>query len=202
MPEIIEPHIGLPAPAAIRVEITGLGAGHVRAQPGEKNDSRRRTGNPAISDCGTIITRQDFWRIHRGLAVVKRDRDDTTMPARSEDRPFTEDRRSAESRPSAQGRPPAVLQVIPRLVSGGAERGSVEVAEALTAAGWNAYVASAGGPLEHLISRSGATHLTLPVASKNPLVMRRNVAALARVIRHFDIDIVHARSRAPAWSAW
>ena len=102
----------------------------------------------------------------------------------------------------SEGRPPAVLQVIPRLVSGGAERGTVELTEALAAAGWNAYVASAGGPLEHLISRSGGTHLTLPLASKNPLVMRRNVTALARVIRGLDIDIVHARSRAPAWSAW
>ncbi len=103
---------------------------------------------------------------------------------------------------SSEGRPPAVLQVIPRLVSGGAERGTVELAEALTAAGWNAYVASAGGPLEHFITRSGGVHLTLPLASKNPLVMRRNVAALTHAIRRCDIDIVHARSRAPAWSAW
>jgi glycosyltransferase involved in cell wall biosynthesis len=102
----------------------------------------------------------------------------------------------------SEGRPPAVLQVIPRLVSGGAERGTVELAGALTAAGWKAYVASAGGPLEPIITGNGATHLTLPLASKNPWVMRRNVGALARVIRDLDIDIVHARSRAPAWSAW
>ena len=102
----------------------------------------------------------------------------------------------------SEGRPPAVLQVIPRLVSGGAERGTVELAGALTSAGWNAYVASAGGPLEPIITGNGAIHLTLPLASKNPWVMRRNVGALARVIRHLDIDIVHARSRAPAWSAW
>jgi glycosyltransferase involved in cell wall biosynthesis len=100
------------------------------------------------------------------------------------------------------GRPPAVLQVIPRLVSGGAERGTIEVAEALTAAAWRAYVVSAGGPLAELITRNGGVHLTLPVASKNPLIMRRNVAALARIIRDFGIEIVHARSRAPAWSAW
>ena len=102
----------------------------------------------------------------------------------------------------SRGRPPAVLQVIPRLVSGGAERGTVEIAEALTAAGWQAYVVSAGGPLAELITRCGGTHLTLPVASKNPLVMRCNVVALARIIQGFGIDIVHARSRAPAWSAW
>ena len=103
---------------------------------------------------------------------------------------------------SSKDRPPAILQVIPRLVSGGAERGTVEVAEALAEAGWNAYVASEGGPLEHLIRRRGGTHLRLPLASKNPLVIRRNVGALERIIREFDIDIVHARSRAPAWSAW
>jgi glycosyltransferase involved in cell wall biosynthesis len=102
----------------------------------------------------------------------------------------------------SEGRPPAVLQVIPRLVSGGAERGTVEMAGALTSAGWNAYVASAGGPLEPIITGNGAIHLSLPLASKNPWVMRRNVGALARVIRDLDIDIVHARSRAPAWSAW
>ncbi|HEY2539046.1 MAG TPA: glycosyltransferase family 4 protein, partial [Stellaceae bacterium] len=106
-----------------------------------------------------------------------------------------------EYRPPTHGRPPAVLQVIPRLVTGGAERGTVEIAAALSAAGWSAFVASAGGQLEHSIGRSGGTHLTLPLASKNPLVMRGNVSALSRVIRDFDIDIIHARSRAPAWSA-
>jgi len=101
-----------------------------------------------------------------------------------------------------KGRPPAVLQIVPRLVSGGAERGTVDLAAALVAAGWTSYVASGGGPLEHDIIRSGATHLTLPLSSKNPLRMRRNAAALARLIRQLGIDIVHARSRAPAWSAW
>src|SRR5215472_2655980 len=76
------------------------------------------------------------------------------------------------------------------------------MARALVAAGWTSYVASGGGPLEHDILRSGATHLRLPLASKNPLVMRRNAIALARLIRQLRIDIVHARSRAPAWSAW
>ena len=101
-----------------------------------------------------------------------------------------------------EGRPPVVLQILPSLVSGGAERGAIDLAGALVAAGWTSYVASAGGPLEREISRAGATHLTLPLASKNPLVMRRNAAKLVELIRRLDIDIVHARSRAPAWSAW
>ena len=95
-----------------------------------------------------------------------------------------------------------MLQVIPSLVSGGVERGTVEVAAALVAAGWTAYVASAGGPMERELARAGATHITLPLASKNPLVIRRNAAALVEIIRRYKIDIVHARSRAPAWSAW
>lgn len=102
---------------------------------------------------------------------------------------------------ASTGRPPVVLQVLPSLVSGGAERGTVELAGALVDAGWSSYVASGGGPLESEIARAGATHLTLPLASKNPLVMRRNAAKLARLIRHLGVDIVHARSRAPAWSA-
>jgi glycosyltransferase involved in cell wall biosynthesis len=103
---------------------------------------------------------------------------------------------------AAEGRPPAVLQIIPSLVSGGAERGTIELAGALVDAGWTAYVASSGGPLERQLARLGVRHLTLPLASKNPLVIRRNAAALRTIIRRNKIDIVHARSRAPAWSAW
>jgi glycosyltransferase involved in cell wall biosynthesis len=99
------------------------------------------------------------------------------------------------------GRAPVVLQVLPSLVSGGAERGTVELAGALVAAGWTSCVASGGGPFEREIARAGATHLTLPLASKNPLVMRRNTVELIRLIRRLGVDIVHARSRAPAWSA-
>jgi glycosyltransferase involved in cell wall biosynthesis len=99
-------------------------------------------------------------------------------------------------------RPPAVLQVIPSLVSGGVERGTVEVATALVAAGWTAIVASSGGPMERELARAGVEHVHLPLASKNPLTIRRNAGALARIIREHKIDIVHARSRAPAWSAW
>jgi glycosyltransferase involved in cell wall biosynthesis len=99
-------------------------------------------------------------------------------------------------------RPPAVLQVIPSLVSGGVERGTVEVATALVAAGWTAIVASSGGPMERELARAGVEHIHLPLASKNPLTIRRNAGALARIIREHKIDIVHARSRAPAWSAW
>ena len=51
------------------------------------------------------------------------------------------------------------------------------------------------------LARAGAHHIKLPLASKNPIVMRRNAGALKNIIRRHRIDIVHARSRAPAWSA-
>src|SRR5260370_38087792 len=98
-------------------------------------------------------------------------------------------------------RPPAVLQIVPSLVSGGAERGTIDLAGALAAAGWASYVASNGGPLERDALRAGATHLNLPLASKNPLVMHRNTVTLVGVIRRLGINLVHAPSRAPAWSA-
>jgi glycosyltransferase involved in cell wall biosynthesis len=96
---------------------------------------------------------------------------------------------------------PTILQVLPALDTGGVERGTVEVAAAQVAAGFRAVVASAGGRLLPELSRTGASHVTLPLASKDPLVMWRNAARLAAVARAEGIAIVHARSRAPAWSA-
>ncbi|MBC7953939.1 MAG: glycosyltransferase family 4 protein [Rhodospirillaceae bacterium] len=102
--------------------------------------------------------------------------------------------------PSA-GRQPVVLQVLPAMVTGGVERGTVEVAQALVEAGWKAVVCSAGGPMVRELTRCGAIHVELPMASKKPWVMRQNVGRLVDVIREHGVDIVHARSRAPAWSA-
>jgi len=98
-------------------------------------------------------------------------------------------------------RVPAVLQVVPALVTGGVERGTADVSAALVQAGWRSIVASSGGPMVHEIERAGGLHVTLPLDSKNPLVMRRNVDRLMNLITLHRIDIVHARSRAPAWSA-
>lgn len=95
-----------------------------------------------------------------------------------------------------------MLQVIPALETGGVERGCVDMALFLKAAGGLPVVASEGGRLVHELERVGIAHYTLPLASKNPLTMRRNVAALEDIIRRHNIDIVHARSRAPAWSAF
>lgn len=96
---------------------------------------------------------------------------------------------------------PVVLQVLPRLDTGGAERGAVDIAAAVVDCGGIAIVASEGGQLERELGRAGALHVALPMASKNPLVMRRNIARLCALIKEHKVNILHARSRAPAWSA-
>ena len=97
---------------------------------------------------------------------------------------------------------PVVLQVLPSLVTGGVERGTIEITRAIAEAGGTALVASAGGRLVAAIERAGGRHITLPLTTKNPLTILRNAARLASVIRTEQVAIVHARSRAPAWSAW
>ncbi len=97
---------------------------------------------------------------------------------------------------------PVVLQVLPALESGGVERGTVEIAAALVRTGGTALVASAGGRLAREIERAGGRHFLLPLDSKSPLEVWRNAARLAALIGTEGVDIVHARSRAPAWSAW
>jgi glycosyltransferase involved in cell wall biosynthesis len=99
------------------------------------------------------------------------------------------------------GAPPTILQVLPRLQTGGVERGTIEMAQAICEAGWRAVVASEGGRMERELTRLGAVHVTLPLATKNPLKIKRNVAALSQVIKDHQVSLVHARSRAPAWSA-
>lgn len=95
---------------------------------------------------------------------------------------------------------PVIMQVIPVLGSGGAEQGCIDIAAELTRAGAKAIVVSHGGARVHELARAGALHVNLPVHSKNPLVMARNVLALRKLIRQHNVDILHARSRAPAWS--
>lgn len=97
---------------------------------------------------------------------------------------------------------PVVLQVLPAFETGGVERGTVEIAAALVAAGGTALVASRGGRLEHDLTRAGGRHMRLPVHSKNPLIIHANARRLERIIRAEGVDIIHARSRAPAWAAW
>jgi glycosyltransferase involved in cell wall biosynthesis len=94
-----------------------------------------------------------------------------------------------------------ILQVIPELETGGAERTTIEMAEAIISAGGTAIVVSNGGPMVAELDALGAKHVEMPVHSKNPFVMWRNVDRLKKLIKLNNIDLVHARSRAPAWSA-
>lgn len=96
----------------------------------------------------------------------------------------------------------AILQVLPRLESGGVERGTVEMAQAIAMAGGAPLVASEGGRLVGAIERAGGRHIALPLASKSPATIWRNIGRLQGVIRANDVRLVHARSRAPAWSAY
>ena len=96
---------------------------------------------------------------------------------------------------------PVIMQVIPVLSAGGAEQGCIDIAAELTRAGAEAIVVSHGGDRIHELARAGATHINLPVHSKNPFVMARNIKRLRKLIKKHNVDIVHARSRAPAWSA-
>lgn len=98
-------------------------------------------------------------------------------------------------------RRPVVLQIVPRLDIGGAERGTVDIARAVVEAGGTAIVVSQGGVLETELLRAKARHIVLPVASKSPFTIQRNIGRLVDLIRAEDVDLVHVRSRAPAWSA-
>lgn len=95
-----------------------------------------------------------------------------------------------------------VLQVIPALDAGGAERTAVDVAAAIVRAGGKAWIATEGGRLAREAEQAGAKLVSGNFASKNPLTIWSNAARLADLIRREDISVIHARSRAPAWSAW
>jgi glycosyltransferase involved in cell wall biosynthesis len=94
-----------------------------------------------------------------------------------------------------------VLQVLPALGGGGVERGTVEMAAAIVRAGGTALVASAGGRRAAEVAAAGGRNVLLPLDTKNPLGIWRNAARLEAVIRAEGVRLVHARSRAPAWSA-
>ncbi|WP_245410468.1 glycosyltransferase family 4 protein [Dichotomicrobium thermohalophilum] len=90
---------------------------------------------------------------------------------------------------------------MPELDTGGAEASAIEMVEAVTRTGGRCLVASQGGRLEETLARAGGELCPLPLATKNPVRMAANIAALRGLIRARGVDLVHARSRAPAWSA-
>lgn len=96
---------------------------------------------------------------------------------------------------------PTILQIVPRLDTGGAELSAIEIASALTAAGARAEVFTAGGRMADRVTLAGGVLVPFPAATKNPLRIIANARALARHVRSTGVALLHARSRAPAWSA-
>ena len=95
-----------------------------------------------------------------------------------------------------------VLQVIPKLGYGGAETGCFDIAHYLTENDCESFIVTSGGELLKFVDKKKVKIIRLPVQSKNPLLILINSIALVGIILFNNISIVHARSRAPAWSCW
>ena len=93
-----------------------------------------------------------------------------------------------------------ILQVLPALEQGGVEWDAVELALALKAQGVENGIASAGGGLVAKVASVGVAHHELPLATKNPLKIFANAGRIAQLVKEGGYDLVHVRSRAPAWS--
>lgn len=97
---------------------------------------------------------------------------------------------------------PVILQVIPTLDSGGAERSTIEITAALARDGFRPLIASQGGRMEKELAAAGGELIRMQVETKRPGEIIANARKLAGIIRERNIALVHARSRAPAWSAF
>lgn len=95
----------------------------------------------------------------------------------------------------------AVLQIVPALDAGGAERSTIDIARALSAAGYRALVASRGGRLEGELRDAGGELVRMPLETKQPMKILANARTLTKLVRAEHVAVIHARSRAPAWSA-
>ena len=95
-----------------------------------------------------------------------------------------------------------VLQVIPRLGYGGAETGCYDLAHFLHEQGYKSYIATSGGELLKFVNKKKVKILKLPVQTKNPILILFNAIIISLIIIFYNINIVHARSRAPAWSCF
>src|SRR5690606_22203982 len=103
--------------------------------------------------------------------------------------------------PSVPNRRPTILQIIPRLDTGGAERTTIEMTQAITTAGGRALVVTEGGRMLPQVTEAGGEVVTLNAGTKNPLTMLANARRLQRIVEEEGVGLLHARSRAPAWSA-
>jgi len=95
-----------------------------------------------------------------------------------------------------------VLQVIPKLGYGGAETGCFDIAHYLFENNCSSFLITNGGPLTKFINKKKVKYIRLPVNSKNPIIMLLNTILISVIVIFYNIDIIHARSRAPAWSCF
>ena len=93
-----------------------------------------------------------------------------------------------------------ILQVIPKLGYGGAETGCYDIAHYLYENDCKSYIITSGGKLIKFVNKKKVKLIKLPVQSKNPIIMLLNALIISLIILFFNINVVHARSRAPAWS--
>ncbi len=96
---------------------------------------------------------------------------------------------------------PTILQIVPELDTGGAELSAVEIAGAIVRAGGRAIVLTQGGRLADRVTEAGGELVDFPAATKNPARIWLNGNAIANIVTREGVDLIHARSRAPAWSA-
>ena len=109
---------------------------------------------------------------------------------------------ATESKKKSNQKKITVMQIIPALESGGVERGVIDIAKSLKDNGFTALVVSGGGAMTYQLREAGIEHIKLAVNSKNPLTIYKNIGKIAALIKEYQVDIVHVRSRAPAWSAY
>jgi len=109
---------------------------------------------------------------------------------------------SSKRSPAKETRPLTVLQVVPWMEIGGIERVTLEITEAIVREGGRALIATAGGQMLPRVTKAGGEVIAMNLDTKNPLNIWQNARLLARLIGDLGVDIVHARSRAPAWSAY
>ena len=93
-----------------------------------------------------------------------------------------------------------VLQVIPKLGYGGAETGCYDLAHFLPEKKCKSYIATSGGELLKFVDKKKVKVFKLPVQSKNPILIVFNAVLISFIVLFYNINIIHARSRAPAWS--
>ncbi|MFG0275207.1 MAG: glycosyltransferase family 4 protein [Phycisphaerales bacterium] len=95
-------------------------------------------------------------------------------------------------------RPLTILQTLPALAGGGVERGTLEVSDEIVRRGWRSIVVSAGGRMVADLEAGGATHIAMPIGAKGPRALGC-IKRLQRILRDERVDVLHARSRMPAW---